>query len=205
MGYLGGHAEHESSGAKGMALPTAPSGHAILTLHSAPSAGFDQPFEMLEACHERVERMLGLLERLALHLRDRGCNEEARHAARDVMRYFDQAGPAHHEDEERHVFPLLLSHAAPDLQALAERLQREHLSLTEQWQLVRADLQQVVGGAGLVAGIEAWSPRWAEFSRLYRAHIEAEETQAYPAAMPWADAAAQAAMGQEMAQRRGAR
>ena len=29
----------------------------------APGTGFDQPFEMLEACHERVQRMLALLAR----------------------------------------------------------------------------------------------------------------------------------------------
>lgn len=33
-----------------------------LILHAAPAAGFDQPFEMLQACHERVGRMLVLLE-----------------------------------------------------------------------------------------------------------------------------------------------
>ena len=71
-----------------------------LILHAAPGAGFDQPFEMLLACHERVERMLGLLERLAQHLAEHGCTPDAAQAARDVMRYFDIAGPAHHEDEE---------------------------------------------------------------------------------------------------------
>ena len=30
-------------------------------LFHSPSAGFDAPFEMLSACHERVERTLRLL------------------------------------------------------------------------------------------------------------------------------------------------
>ena len=29
------------------------------SLVAAPAAGFEQPFDMLEACHERVHRMLG--------------------------------------------------------------------------------------------------------------------------------------------------
>ena len=29
--------------------------------HRAPGAGFEAPFEMLDACHERVHRMLALL------------------------------------------------------------------------------------------------------------------------------------------------
>lgn len=41
-------------------------------LNSAPAVGFDQPYEMLEACHERVERSLNLLLRLGAHLRARG-------------------------------------------------------------------------------------------------------------------------------------
>ena len=32
--------------------------------HRAPAAGCEAPFEMLGACHERVERMLGLIQRL---------------------------------------------------------------------------------------------------------------------------------------------
>ena len=34
----------------------------------SPGAGFEAPFEMLAACHERVERMLTLLARLQQHL-----------------------------------------------------------------------------------------------------------------------------------------
>ena len=78
-----------------------------IQLHRTPSAGFDQPFEMLSACHERVQRSLALLQRLQDHLASHGADPQARDAARDVMRYFDIAAPAHHEDEERHVLPVL--------------------------------------------------------------------------------------------------
>ena len=77
------------------------------TLFPGPGAGFEEPFEMLEACHQRVHRMLGLMQRLAAHLGETGADANAQQAARDVMRYFDLAAPAHHEDEERHVLPLL--------------------------------------------------------------------------------------------------
>jgi len=107
-----------------------------LTLHAAPAAGFDEPFEMLLGCHERVERMLGLLERLAAHLDTHGCDDAARQAAQDVMRYFDLAGPAHHEDEERHVLPLLAAGPDAALQALAQRLRQDHRAMTEQWRAV---------------------------------------------------------------------
>ena len=38
----------------------------------SPAIGFEQPFEMLSACHERVERTLALFERLVAHVRAQG-------------------------------------------------------------------------------------------------------------------------------------
>ena len=40
---------------------------AMLPGHSAPAAGFEEPFEMLATCHERVERMLALQVKLQQH------------------------------------------------------------------------------------------------------------------------------------------
>ena len=48
---------------------------------NAPAVGFEQPFAMLEACHERVQRTLGLLQRLRDHVRAQGADEQARQAA----------------------------------------------------------------------------------------------------------------------------
>ena len=176
-----------------------------LTLHATPASGFDEPFEMLLECHQRVERMLVLLARLAGHLPGHGADEQARQAARDVMRYFDQAGPAHHEDEERHLLPVLQAAGDPALRTLAKRLQGEHESMVRQWSALRADLQAVADGRPDEALTAAAATRRADFATLYREHIEAEEAVAYPAARALLDAAAQVAMGHEMARRRGVR
>ena len=48
--------------------------------------GFEAPFEMLDACHERVERMLRLLGKIRDHVKSHGADTQARDAARDVMR-----------------------------------------------------------------------------------------------------------------------
>ena len=66
---------------------------------NTPAVGFEQPFEMLEACHERVQRSLALLGRIARHIDAQGHDAQSRSAAVDVLRYFDIAGPHHHEDE----------------------------------------------------------------------------------------------------------
>lgn len=177
------------------ATPASPIG-----LHAGPAVGFEAPFEMLEACHQRVHRMLDLLERLSAHLSTHGADESARQAARDVMRYFDQAGPAHHEDEERHVLPRL---RAAQHGALAERLHADHEAMARAWAQVRADLQAVAGGAWQRAAQPAADGRWEAFAVLYREHIRAEEDEAYPAARDGLDATAEQAMGREMAARRG--
>ena len=57
-------------------------------------SSYEQPFELLQACHERVERSLQLLVRLCQHLKVQGLDGNARDAARDVLRYFD-IGPDH--------------------------------------------------------------------------------------------------------------
>ncbi len=169
-----------------------------------PGAGFDQPFELLGACHERVQRSLALLQRLQAHLAVHGADAQAQSAARDVLRYFDIAAPLHHEDEERHVFPALLAADAARHGPLVARLQDDHRRMAAAWPAARAALQAVAGGrwdAGDGAGPAAQA--WAAFAALYGPHIEAEERLAYPAAQALLDAAGVAAMGAEMAGRRG--
>lgn len=179
-------------------------------LHPGPAAGFDQPFELLAACHGRVERMLGLLERLAAHLAAHGADEQARHAAADITRYFDIAGPAHHEDEERHVLPRLRASGDPALAALADRLHADHARMARDWATLRADLARVQAGPWTHparAGDRgaALPAAWADFAAHYRSHIAAEDDQAYPAVRATLDDDTLRRMGREMAARRGAK
>ena len=177
-------------------------GASPIALHAGPGVGFEAPFEMLEACHQRVHRMLDLLARLSAHLASQGVDESARQAARDVMRYFDQAGPAHHEDEERHVLPRLRGRGAG---AIADRLHADHEAMAGAWSQVRTDLLDVAEGRWSSAAQESAAGRWQAFAALYHGHIEVEEAEAYPLARVGLDEAAEQAMGREMASRRGQR
>lgn len=175
----------------------------LLTLHEAPAAGFETPFELLQACHQRVHRMLRLLERLALHLAQHGADAQAREAARDVQRYFDIAGPAHHEDEERHLFPRLRQQGSAAEQVLVHQLAEDHAAMATHWAVLREDLRAIAAGRASPGEDPLRDARWTAFAALYRQHIEAEETQAYPAARAWFTAEELAAAGREMAARRG--
>lgn len=171
----------------------------------APASGFEAPFEMLTACHERVHRMLGLLGKLRQHLRDTGCDEQASQAARDVVRYFDLAAPLHHQDEERHVFPPLLASADEALRVVVRRLQQDHLAMEVAWPKARGVLLSVTepgeaAWAGFSAADEA---ALDDFAGRYGRHIEDEEQLVYPAAQADLGAAALQAMSADMMQRRG--
>jgi hemerythrin-like domain-containing protein len=176
----------------------------LSSLLPGPAAGYEQPFEMLEACHERVHRMLKLLARLREHLRGHGADQSARDAARDVMRYFDQAAPHHHCDEELHVFPALLAQGEPETVALVRRLQRDHVEMEARWQEARRVLAAIHAGE-LPALQQADDAALDAFAGLYDGHIEAEEGIVYPAAVDLLDEPAQRAMGEEMMRRRGVR
>ena len=176
----------------------------LSSLVSAPGAGFEQPFEMLEACHERVERMLKLLARLREHLRTHGADAQAQQAARDVMRYFDQAAPQHHRDEELHVFPPLLAQGDPRTVAVVTRLQRDHVQMESRWDAARQVLGSVAD-ARLAALSSADDAVLDAFAGSYADRVAAEEQIADPAAQALLDDAQRTAMGEEMMRRRGVR
>jgi len=174
----------------------------LRTLAATPAAGFEQPFEMLETCHERVHRMLALLDRLVAHVREVGCDTQAQQAARDVMRYFDQAAPQHHRDEELHVFPPLLAHGDPATLALVAQLQQDHLQMESRWSAARRVLADLAEAR--VDSLPGDQQQLLTlFGTLYGDHIRAEEDIAYPNAHALLDGEALLAMGREMMRRRG--
>lgn len=169
-----------------------------------PGVGFEAPFEMLDACHERVERILRLLGKLREHVKTHGVDQQARDAARDVMRYFDQAGPHHHEDEERHVFPPLLAQRDPAVLAVVIRLKQDHREMAVMWAQVRAALSGLVDAGEGWAGFSAEDQqRFDAYDALYRRHLLDENGVAYPAARAVIRGEALEAMSADMMARRG--
>lgn len=170
----------------------------------APGVGFEQPFEMLDACHERVERMLRLLGKIRDHVKTHGADAQARDAARDVMRYFDQAGPHHHEDEERHVFPPLLAQREPAVLAVVIRLKQDHREMALMWAQVRAALTALVeAGEGWAGFSDEDQQRFDAYDALYRRHLLDENGVVYPAARSVIRGEALQAMSADMMARRG--
>ena len=173
--------------------------------HRSPSVSFEAPFEMLSACHERVERMLALLVKLRHHLSAHGWDDQAAKAATDVIRYFDLAAPHHHLDEEMHVFPVILALYDATLDALVLRLKQDHLDMEKSWVVVKQLLASVVN-----ADVNTWvsfsdADKGAldAFAAAYNEHINQEERGVYPAAKRACSNDQLDAMSHEMMRRRG--
>jgi hemerythrin-like domain-containing protein len=171
-----------------------------------PAAGFDQPLELWLACHDRVRRMTGLLERLHEHLKEHGANDAARVTATTIRRYFEEAAPRHHEDEEVDLFPLLrrlLPQKAPQderaVLAALQRLESDHVALGKVWQRLRPALQAIESGEE--APLERDLVQ--QFASGYRQHCEIEDTVIAAALRRCLDDADLDAVGQAMAERRG--
>lgn len=169
-----------------------------------PAAGFDQPFALLLGCHARIARMDGLLLRLIDHVAQHGADVEAQRAATKLMRYFDLAAPLHHEDEERHVFALLRRQGDEESAAKLDSLEADHRALAALWSELRVWLHKVHAGNAQAADARLVGAA-QRFSAIHAAHIAVENDHIFPAAQARMDDAQLAAMGQDMAVRRGVR
>jgi hemerythrin-like domain-containing protein len=167
------------------------------------TATTEVPLEMLSACHGRVQTQCETLRRLCAHLPAQGADHAAVEAAEAVLRYFRQAAPHHHADEEVDLFPALLDAAGEVDHAAVRRLTRslieDHRALEDLWRRLEAQLECVRGGDGpALSGdtVEA-------FVSAYVTHIEREESELLPMAAHLLGDAALARIGAAMRERRG--
>ena len=169
---------------------------------AAPAPAFDEPIEMLAACHERIEAQLCTLEKLIDHVPAKGADTAAREAATQVMRYFDTAGANHHRDEDEDVFPLLRRLAAdrdrPEVSAVINGLEEDHATMTAQWSRLREQLDAIAAGRDARLDPEDVG----RFAWLYRRHMEKESALVLPFARETVGETERAVLGSRMAARR---
>lgn len=171
-----------------------------------PAAGFDEPLELWAACHERVKRMCALLQRLLEHVRKSGVDEQAKVSAVSVRRYFEEAAPRHHEDEELDLFPRLLqslegnsSSEANGVRNAIAALESDHREIGKLWAVLRDALVQIEqGDAGALDAALV-----ALFVSRYHSHCDIEDTVIAPALRRALDRHELDAVGRSMAKRRG--
>lgn len=171
------------------------------SLLGTAAPGFDEPLDMLRACHGRIDAQCRTLEKLLGHLAQFGGDEQARQAAAAVLRYFDTAGRHHHADEEENLFPMLLQTAPADTQALVSGLLAEHDAMERLWEQLRVSLSEIAQGKS--AGLSEVDV--SDFVARYTKHIDTENTQLLPLAERVLSLEQRERLGRAMAERRGAR
>ena len=170
---------------------------------SALAADFDHPLEMLKACHERMRTQCDTLRRLAAHLSAHRCDDPARQAVTNVIRFFGSAGRHHHEDEESDLFPAMIAAATglntERIALLVQKLEVEHRELEQACKSLCSDLEKIARGeAATLDELEV-----NRFNTVYRAHSALEDAALIPLAAMVLSGPELAAVGRSMARRRG--
>ncbi len=170
----------------------------LTSTQAAPS--FDDPLQMLRACHEKILRQCDTLKKLAAHLTNNGCDVQVQQAAQGILRYFDTAGQFHHQDEEENLFPALRNCTGVDTTLLG-RLLSDHVIMLGAWDALRpvlaqlAEEQNVTLDASLVE----------KFIDSYTAHIAIENAELLPMATTLLSPQQVTLIGKKMSERRGAK
>lgn len=168
-----------------------------------PAPDFNQPLDLLSACHRRIDGFTAMLLKLPAHLARHGADAEARQAAQRALKYFDTAGRHHHDDEEADLFPMLHAAAARDGDAeilgLLDALRAQHTEMEQAWQALRPSLLALAAGTR----VERAALPVEQFAALYRHHIPLEERFILPYAERTLTPAQLQALGLAMARRRG--
>ncbi len=170
---------------------------------SSPAAGFDDALEIWLACHERVQRFCSLMTRLNQHLGVNGADKDARITANSIRRYFNEAAPRHHEDEELDLFPRLKARMPPEkyaaLAATIASIEQDHVDTGRIWVELDATLARIEAGEKILLN-PALLDRW---NAIYQHHIMTEEQVLLPHLKRHLSQDDWKATGRSMAARRG--
>jgi hemerythrin-like domain-containing protein len=169
-----------------------------------PESDFANPLGLLSDCHRRIERFLAILVTISEKWNGAELTAEERTALDTALAYFRNAAPKHTSDEEDSLFPRLRASQAA-LECL-ERLESDHQTASQDHEIVDS-----LGSRWLKDG-ELTSEQalnltqaLSRLSNLYLKHIAIEDTELFPLAAKVLPAIELAAVGREMADRRGIR
>ena len=178
-----------------------------LQIGAKPDHGFDNPTGLLSDCHRRIERFLNKLILVAERADGGELSEEQRHATETSLRYFRKAAPRHTLDEEDSLFPRIRrsgSAEAAQVMSMIDSLEGDHREAEELHHIVDASGESWLGNGSLD------QPTLSEMRNalnrlriMYQGHIAHEDTKLFPLADRILPPEEIAAVGKEMAERRG--
>ncbi len=162
--------------------------------------GFDEPLALLRACHKNILDHCERLENLITHVDTQGIDDEARQAARNIVRYFSSSALLHHRDEEEDLFPRL-NRQSIKIAELIRDLKQQHVQLDQLWEIIAPELKKLPVD-NFSAGVLQAS---REFCALSRQHVNRENMEFLPLAASSLSQLELTDIGVSMAARRGVR
>ncbi|OOH91207.1 hypothetical protein BMT54_02850 [Pasteurellaceae bacterium 15-036681] len=117
----------------------------MLNLEPQQFVSWGEPIEMLYVCHGRVKNFCRQLSILPDYLEKNGVNQAVKNDVQQILNYFNQAAPLHHDDEEKDFFPALVAQL-PEAQKEIDLLESQHIHLHSNWDKLSAQLVALLNG-----------------------------------------------------------
>ena len=166
---------------------------------------FTDPLGLLSDCHRRIEHFLAVLIRLCDKAKGGSLEADERELLDKALAYFRNAAPKHNADEEQSLFPRLRASGQSEaaLARLAE-LEFEHELAARDHQIVDSLATRWLN-EGRLAPEDGGQLTEAlkRLSEIYGRHIAVEDRELFPLANRLLPPDELAAVGREMAERRG--
>lgn len=118
-------------------------GNFMQILEPQQFATWNEPIEMLYACHSKVKRFCRQLSILPDYLEKHGYTQAVLNDVEQILSYFNRAAPLHHDDEELDFFPQLVK-VAPQAQSTIDELEQQHKNLHKNWNALSAQLEELI-------------------------------------------------------------
>lgn len=168
---------------------------AIINNDMAPD--FNDPLGLLLACHQRMLGFCNLLQKVKVHLRKIGLDNDAKQSIKKIHHYFSTAARYHHDDEEQDLFPILVSQSLK-IAAIIDDLKQDHAELDKAW--VR--LEPLLAHPDKIEE-QAEFDQWVDqLCSAYRQHLAKEEEYFFPVAQQLLNTEQLKQLGSSMKKRR---
>jgi len=174
----------------------------------AKAHNFTDPAGLLSDCHRRIEMFLAALQGIA-EVIDVPPTADVIQSLESALYYFAQAAPRHNADEEDSLFPRLRQMGNCGIDSALQRL--DDLEAEHRWAVLLHENVERLGKQYLSqqklspGEIDEFRRDIALLAAMYEKHISIEDDVILPLANRVLTASDKAAIGKEMAARRGVR
>lgn len=138
-------------------------------------------FKALDACHQQIQAELAELADLLERLDDSADSAHCRQKAKTIEAFFSSTSREHHAEEDKNVFPALLTSDNAELVQAVRTLQQDHGWIEQNWLELAPMLRAIAQGEDWVDMAEMRNAIEV-FLALMHDHIVLEETLIYPEA-----------------------